>query len=183
MFDDLIRRWWIVGGRGLVAVAFGVGLFVARAETLGVLVSLFGVFALADGLFTLGVGLAVGWLPFFLEGVVGLMVGLFAFVYPPITEFWFVQLIIAWALVTGVLEIVGALRLRPFAHGSIGIGAWLLGLSGLASIVFGVLVAVRPDIWLFTGLLGGYALASGVLLLILAANVRTWQHVSGPATA
>jgi uncharacterized membrane protein HdeD (DUF308 family) len=182
MFDELIRRWWIVAGRGLVAVALGVALLVSRVEALGVLVSLFGVFALADGLFTAGVGLSVGWLPVFLEGVVGIAVGVFTFVYPPTIDSWFIELIVLWAVVTGVLELVGVQRLRRVAQGGMVLGEWLVGLSGAASVAFGVLFGLRPDIGALTGLLGVYAVVSGGLLIALAANVRTWPHVLPPAT-
>jgi uncharacterized membrane protein HdeD (DUF308 family) len=183
MFDELIRRWWIVAARGAVAVAFGVALFVTRVEALGLLVSLFGVFALADGLFTVGAGLAVGWLPVFLEGIVGMTVGAFTFLYPPATELWFVELIVLWAVATGVLELVGVLRLRRVAEGAMVLGEWLLGLSGVASIIFGAVFAVRPDLGALTGVLGVYALVSGMLLLVLALNVRRWPHVMPPVTA
>jgi uncharacterized membrane protein HdeD (DUF308 family) len=67
MFDELIRRWWIVAARGIVAVAFGVAALLAPAQTLAVLVSLFGVFAVADGVFTMGAGLSLNWLSLFLK--------------------------------------------------------------------------------------------------------------------
>ena len=183
MFDELIRRWWIVAGRGLVAVALGVALLVSRVEALGVLVSLFGVFALADGLFTAGAGLSVGWLPMFLEGIVGIGVGVFTFLYPPAIDFWFIQLIVIWAMVTGVLELFGVRRLHRVAQGGMVLGPWLVGVGGAASVAFGALFALRPDIGALTGILGVYAVVSGILLLGLAFNVRTWPHVMPPATA
>jgi uncharacterized membrane protein HdeD (DUF308 family) len=178
MFDELIRRWWIVAARGLVAVGFGVALFVARAEALGLLVSLFGVFALADGVFTIGAGLAVGWMPVFLEGIVGAVIGIFTFVYPPATLVLFIQFIVLWALVTGILELLGVLRLRRVAIGTMVLGEWLLALSGLASIAFGVVFALRPGTGELTGLVGGYAVLSGALLLLLALNVRRWPRLT-----
>ena len=60
MFDELVRRWWIVAARGVVSVLFGVAAFVAPEATLTWLVKLFGLFALADGLFTMGAGLEIG---------------------------------------------------------------------------------------------------------------------------
>ena len=175
MFDELIRRWWILAGRGVVAIAFGVALFTARVETLGLLVGLFGVFALADGIFTVGAGLAVGWLLLFLEGIIGMAVGLFTFLYPPATQLWFIQLVVLWAVATGVLELVGAFRLVKLGKGGMTTGSWLLGLFGASSLAFGALMALRPELGSLTGLLGAYALVSGVLLVLLAFNVRTWH--------
>lgn len=183
MFDELIRRWWIVAGRGLVAVVLGVAFFMEGARTVGLIVSLFGVFAFADGVFTVGAGLAVSWLPLFLEGIFGMVVGAFTFLYPPAAQLWFMELIVGWAVVTGVLELVGVRRLRRVAKGAMAQGAWLLSLSGMASVLFGVLVALRPEapIEAFSTLLGVYAVLSGALLLFLSLNVRHWPHLVPPA--
>ena len=186
MFDELIRRWWIVALRGIVAVVFGVAAFLAPRETMALLVLLFGAFAFADGVFTVGAGLSVNWLSLFLEGVVGMVVGLVTWFVPSIREFWFVELIAAWAFVTGALELTGALRLRRLVKGAMAKGEWLLGASGVVSLVLGGLLTVQPNATglAFVSLLGGYAVISGVLLVALGLNIRTWPHkLAPPATA
>jgi len=177
MFDELIRRWWIVAARGLVAVAFGVAAFFAPQTALAFLVSFFAVFAAADGLFTMGAGLSLNWLSLFLEGVAGGAVGLFTFFYPPVAQEAFVYLIGAWAILTGGLELMGAFRLRRVVNGPMVKGEWLLGASGVLSLLFGVLVAVQSDAGGATlaWVIGGYAVLSGALLLALALNIRTWR--------
>jgi uncharacterized membrane protein HdeD (DUF308 family) len=176
MFDQLIRRWWIVAARGIVAVVFGVAAFLAPEKTLVVLVSLFGVFALADGFFTIGAGLSLNWLSLFLEGVVGGAVGLFTFFYPPAAQIGFVYLIVAWAFVTGVLELTGAVGLRQMVTGAMARGEWLLGASGALSLIFGALVVMQANVSTvaFVWIIGGYAIVSGGLLLALALNIRAW---------
>jgi uncharacterized membrane protein HdeD (DUF308 family) len=177
MFDELIRRWWIVAARGLVAVAFGVAAFFAPQTALAFLVSFFAVFAAADGLFTMGAGLSLNWLSLFLEGVAGGAVGLFTFFYPPVAQTAFAYLIVAWAFVTGGLELIGALRLRKVVNGPMVRGEWLLGASGVLSLLFGGLVAAQSDAsgTTLAWVIGGYALVSGALLLALALNIRTWR--------
>ena len=177
MFDELIRRWWIVAARGVVAVAFGVAAFLAPQRALAFLVSFFAMFAAADGLFTMGAGLSLNWLSLFLQGVAGGAVGLLTFFYPPAAQAGFVYLVVAWAFATGGLEVMGALRLRQVVNGPMVKGEWLLGASGVLSLLFGALVAVQSDgggaalAWV----IGGYAIVSGALLLALALNIRTWQ--------
>jgi uncharacterized membrane protein HdeD (DUF308 family) len=183
MFDELTRRWWIVAGRGLVALVFGVALFTSRVEALTFLVVAFGIFALADGIFTAGAGLAVGWMAMFLEGIVGMAIGAFTLLYPPAVFVWFVPLIVAWAVVTGVLELAGVRRLHRVAHGETALGEWLLAASGIASILFGIVFALRPDLGALTGILAVYAIVSGVLLIAFAMNVRTWPRIAPPAAA
>jgi uncharacterized membrane protein HdeD (DUF308 family) len=178
MYDELAHRWWIVAARGLVALAFGVAAFVTPEKTLAFLISLFGLFALADGVFTMGAGLSVNWLSLFLEGFVGGAVGVLTYFFPAVATIWFVELIAAWALVTGALELLGAFRLRKQAKGPMVRGEWLLAVSGGLSVLFGAVLAIRSEpaatlIWL----LGAYALASGALLVALAFNVKNWNRV------
>jgi uncharacterized membrane protein HdeD (DUF308 family) len=186
MFDELVRRWWIVAARGVVSVIFGIAAFVAPGQTLAWLISLFGLFALADGLFTMGAGLSVGWLTLFLEGVVGAAVGLVTLFAPvAFTEYWLVVNIGLYALVTGGIELAGALNLRKRARGSMVQGDWLLGLNGAASVVFGGILmfdtTVGPAVLML--LLGAFALVSGILLLAFAINVKTWRAVLGSPVA
>jgi uncharacterized membrane protein HdeD (DUF308 family) len=129
--------------------------------------------------FAAGAGLAVNWLALFLEGVVGVMVGLFTVFYPPAAPVMFVQLIVAWALITGVLELVGAVRLIAMPNGPSIFSEWLLAslgcLSlGLAGLLF---VAPPPDPASIIAVVGGYALASGAVLVVLAFEVRRWPRV------
>lgn len=185
MFDELIDRWWIVAARGVVAVAFGIMALVAPQRTLAFLVTFFAVFAAADGLFTMGAGLSLNWLSLFLEGVAGGAVGLFTWFYPPAAQQGFVYLIVAWALITGGLEILGALRLRRAVNGPMVSGEWLLGASGVVSLLFGAFVAGGPEASGATLALviGAYAIVSGLLLLTLGLNIRTWPRVTSTQAA
>jgi uncharacterized membrane protein HdeD (DUF308 family) len=186
MFDELVRRWWIIAARGLVSVAFGIAAFVAPDRTMSLLVSLFGLFALADGVFTMGAGLAVNWLSLFLEGFVGGAIGVLTLFFPSTNGLWLVPLIATYAIVTGGLELAGAMRLRGQARGAMVQGDWLLGVSGAVSLVFGVVFWACTELapaTFGTGMqilmVGAFALVSGVLLLAFAINVRNWRAVLG----
>jgi uncharacterized membrane protein HdeD (DUF308 family) len=177
MFDQLISRWWIIATRGVVAVAFGVAAVLAPEKALMWLVSLFGIFAIADGIFTMGAGLSLNWLSLFLQGVVGGAVGILTFAYPPAAHVLFGILVVAWAVATGTLEVAGAVRLRQIVKDRLVTGEWLLAASGLLTLLFAAVFAVQTDARAatFTLLLGGYAIASGVLLLSLGLNIRSWR--------
>jgi hypothetical protein len=107
------------------------------------------------------------------EGLLGLGAGTISFVWPGITAMALVYLIAAWAFVTGILEIVAAIRLRKEIEGE-----WLLALTGVLSLVLAVLFAMAPDagavalIWLW----GAYAAAFGVLLVWLGFRLRGRQE-------
>lgn len=179
MLEILSRYWWAVALRGLVAVAFGIVAVIWPDVTLGVLVLLFGAYALADGVITLTTALfgtslggrRRGWLV--LEGVAGIVVGLITFAWPHITTVALRWLIAAWAIGTGVLEVGAAVALRRELTGE-----WRLVLSGLLSVAFGLFLAVRPQegtlalVWV----VGLYAIVFGAALVALARRLRHHHH-------
>ena len=186
MFDELVQRWWIVAARGAVSILFGVAAFAAPDQTLTWLIRLFGLFALADGIFTIGAGLAVSWLTLFLEGVVGIAVGLVTLFAPTsFTEYWLVVNIAVYAIVTGGIELAGAFALRRTARGSMVEGDLLLGLNGVVSLLFGAVLMFDTTIAssLLMMLLGTFAVVSGALLLAFAINVKGWRAVLGSPVA
>ena len=182
----LARNWWALALRGLFAVLFGIMAFAWPGITLAALVLLYGAFALADGIFAIvaavvGMPRGMPWWALLLEGVTGIAVGILTFFWPGITALALLYLIAAWALVTGVFEIAAAIRLRKEIQGE-----WLLALSGVLSVLFGLALVVYPGagalavIWL----IGAYAIASGVLLIVLGFRLRSWaQPASRIATS
>src|SRR5215218_5701717 len=171
----LSRNWWVLALRGLAAIVFGVLAFVWPDITLFALVLLFGAYMLVDGIFAIvaavrAAGREARWWLLLIEGILGVLAGLVAFFWPGLTALALLYFIAAWAIVTGVLEIVAAIRLRREIEGE-----WALGLSGALSVIFGVLLIVSPapaGLLSLVWLVGAYAVASGVLLLILAIRVR-----------
>lgn len=135
------------------------------------LIALFGAFALVYGAMFLAAGLNLvahkrtDWVPYVVGGLAGIAIGAVTFFRPGVTALVLIYFIAAWAIVTGLFEIVAAVDM----HGEIQ-GDWLLGLSGLVSIVFGALVAIRPGdgalaiLWL----IGIYAIIGGVARLVFA---------------
>lgn len=175
--ETLRLNWWLLALRGLVAVLFGVLAFVWPGITLITLVWLFGVFALVNGLLSLVLAAKApkGYPRFgslIFGGLLGILAGLVTFVMPGITALGLLILIAAWALVTGILEIIAAIRLRKIITNE-----WLLILAGIASVAFGVILLLRPAagalalIWWF----GAWALIFGILIIVLAFRMRNWK--------
>ena len=106
-----------------------------------------------------------------IRGIVGLIVGVLTFLWPGITALALIWFIAAWAVVTGVLEIAAAIRLRREITGE-----WLLALSGVLSVAFGLLVIAFPSAGALgiAWLLGAYAAAAGIVLIVL--GVRLHSH-------
>lgn len=99
------------------------------------------------------------------------VLGVLAWVSPNIP--WVLLFLIAsWGIITGVLEIVAAIGLRPDLTSQ-----WLLALSGVSSLVLGMLLLAVPgagSVWV-VGIIGVYALIFGGLLLTAAFRLRGWR--------
>jgi uncharacterized membrane protein HdeD (DUF308 family) len=172
----LAQNWWALVVRGAAGVLFGIGALVWPPAAVAVLILLFGAYALVDGIFNLVAALRAtregrrwGWLLF--SGLMGIATGLIAFFYPGVTALVLVLLVASWSIVTGVAEIVAAIRLRRLIRHE-----WLWILSGLLSVAFGVLLFVLPAvgavalaIWI-----GAYMLVFGALLIAFGVRLRSW---------
>lgn len=170
----LARWWWTFVVRGLLAIAFGVLAFFAPGLGIAVLVGLFAAWALIDGVTSLVTGIGgrnrdKSWWLEILEGVVSIIAGIIALVFPVLAADVLVIIIAAWAIVTGIFEIIAAIRLREQIRGEF----WL-GLAGLASILFGVILLVFPGVGALSlvWLIGSFALVFGVFLVILGWRLR-----------
>jgi uncharacterized membrane protein HdeD (DUF308 family) len=174
--DDLARHWWVVGLRGLAAIIFGIVAIVWPGMTLAVLVLLFGAYALVDGIldiFAAFRGGASHRILLLIEGIVGVLAGLAAFFWPALTALVLLYIIAFWAIITGVLEIVEAIRLRRAISNE-----WALIIGGVLSVLFGIVLLAAPG----TGALavvfviGVYAIIFGIALLGLAWRLRAHSH-------
>lgn len=183
MVTELARNWWLLAIRGLAAISFAIGAFLWPGLTLAVLVLLIGSYALVDGLFALIAGIrARRWL-IALEGVAGIILGALTLVWPGITALILLYFIATWSIITGIFEIAAAVQLRKVIDNE-----WMLILSGILSVLFGIVLFVYPGtgalsvVWL----IGLYALLFGVVTLGLAFRLRglhnsTDRRVTGVA--
>ena len=176
--EAVARKWWAIAIRGAVAIIFGILAIVMPIATLAVLVLLFGSFAFVDGIFAIVAAARRHesdrpYWAMILEGIVGIAVGVMTFVWPDLAALSLVWVIAAWSLITGVLEIAAAIRLRKEIRGEF----WL-ALSGVLSIVFAGLLMAMPGAGALALVLwiGVYAIVSGAFLLGFAFRLRSWRQ-------
>lgn len=174
MDNFFTRSWWVLALRGALAILFGVLAFMWPQLTLLVLVGLFAAFALLSGITAIVGALSNrksndDWWVVLLLGIVSVGAGIIAAFTPGMAALVLVLLIGANALVTGVLDIISAIRLRKAIEGE-----WMLALSGLVSIVFGAIVFFMPAagalamIWVISL----YAVVFGAFMLVAAFRAR-----------
>ena len=174
MLNITARNWWVLALRGLLAVILGITLFVSPGLALGALLLVFGAYMLVDGVFAIINAVSHHeqnpyWWVSLIEGVLGILAGMITFIMPGITALVLLYIIAFWAITTGVMQVISAIELRKVIKNEM-----LLGMAGMLSILFGLLLIVYPAsgalavLWL----IGGYMLVFGVLMIMLAFRVR-----------
>jgi uncharacterized membrane protein HdeD (DUF308 family) len=172
MLETMSRNWWILLLRGVMAIIFGILAILYPGEAFTALVYIFGIYALIDGAVTLYQALVNPGANRFwngLEGIIGIIAGVLAFAATGLTGLTIVLLIGIWAIMTGVVQMVEAWRLREEIENEI----WL-GLAGLLSVIMGVLFILNPlggalaTVWL----IGIYSIAFGIFFIMLAFRLR-----------
>lgn len=170
----LAQAWWLILLRGIAALAFGVLTLVQPGVSAAVLLLFFAIYAMVDGV--AGVWTAISsrksnarWKALLLWGVVSILAGALALVAPELVMVFTAGYLAFWAIVTGVLQIFIAIRLRQEMSGE-----WMLIVAGLLSVLFGILLVLQPIVGLLSvlWLVGLYAVLFGALLVTLAFRVR-----------
>jgi uncharacterized membrane protein HdeD (DUF308 family) len=170
----LVRNWWLIALRGVLAIVFGIIALAAPLATILALVLLFSAYMLLDAVFSFGAAIRAArrgerWGLLSLLGFASFATGVVALIWPGITVAAFVLLIGAWAIVTGMLLLATAFRVN------IDHGRWWLGLGGGLSMLYGLVMVVAPlaGAIVLTWWLGAFALVLGVALLIVAFRLRS----------
>jgi uncharacterized membrane protein HdeD (DUF308 family) len=176
------RNWWVWLIRGIVAIVFGV---MAVLWPLGAILAfgiLFGAYALVDGVMAIiatirAIETHQRWWPLLFEGLAGMAIAAITFWDVGATLFAVYLVIAAWALVTGVLEIIAAIQLRKRIANEI----WLIA-GGIASIIFGALLLWRPlaGALALTWIVGIYAVFFGCVMIGFSFRLR--GHAAASAT-
>jgi len=180
MLSEMAQNWWLFLARGFVAILFGVLAIIWPAQAWLALVVLFGAFALLDGIITLIIGIDFShyfnhWWVVALEGVVGIVIGL-------LTLFWLrtalqalIYVIAAWAIITGIFEIMAGIRFRLFI-----VGEWSMIVAGILSILLGILLFVFPAEGLrgLVWMIGIYAIFFGITQIVFSSRLHGFQNLT-----
>jgi len=174
-------NWWAIALRGIAGILLGLLALAWPGVTVAAVVTLFGLYAVMDGVFAIVAALRGvrehdrwGWM--LAEGAVSVIAGLVALFMPvlgAIVLTWFIAL---WAIVTGALEMGAAVRLRKIIDHE-----WMLMLAGMLSLALGLVIVVQPGVGfaVIATWIGAYALVAGTVTLVLAFRIRKWAQEHG----
>jgi uncharacterized membrane protein HdeD (DUF308 family) len=169
----LIGNWWALALRGVVAILFAVLAIFWPGLTATALILLFGFYALIDGIFALVAALRAASrhgrsASFLIEGILNILIAVLIFAWPAAALVALIYLIALWALITGGALIAAGIALIRLS------GEWLLVVSGLVSIVLGIVLVMVPEagVVALSWWLGAYALLFGTALVSTAFRIR-----------
>ena len=183
MLHALARNWWALLVRGIAAVIFGILALAWPGSAWLAIAILFGAYAFVDGVFAIVAAVRAAetherWLPFLIEGIIGIVIGGITFYDIRITILALYFTIAVWALLTGIMEIAAGIQLRKHVANE----AWLI-LGGVLSILFAVLMWWRPVagavavVWI----IGIYAIVFGITMIGLSLRLRSHaSHAIAP---
>lgn len=174
MLDVLARNWWAFAIRGIAALIFGIFALLDPGIALFALIVVFGAYAFVDGIFAIVASVRAAasherWAALLITGIFGVAIGVITWFHPGLTLAALLLVIAAWAVVTGIFEIVAAFELRRHLAGE-----WWWLLAGLVSVAFGLFLFWRPAAGALTvvWILAVYALVFGVFLIGLSIRLR-----------
>ncbi|MFD4295344.1 HdeD family acid-resistance protein [Rhodococcus sp. NPDC058505] len=173
--------WWLLLVRGIVAIAFGIVALVWPHATVKVLIVVVGVFWIVDGIVSAVRAIearrvVTSWVWWLAGAVVSVIAGIVLFVWPDLTALAFVYVMGFWAILVGVLEVIGAFQVMANA------GQWIGSMvAGALALLFGLILVIWPGSGI-TGLMwlvGTFAILFGVLFVAGAFQVRSAARHAG----
>ena len=176
------QNWGLFIVRGIAALLFAAFAFLAPGPTLAALIFVFALYAIVDGVLAVVVGLGTPGGPRWLlvaGGILVVGIGIYTGFNPSVTATALVILIGAFVLVRGAAELSAAITMRSVVP-----DAWLIGLSGIVSMVFGAYLLVVPSdgALALVYLIGFYALFAGVMDIAMGARLRSFVKAVQHAT-
>jgi uncharacterized membrane protein HdeD (DUF308 family) len=183
------RTWWALIIRGLLAVALGVFILIKPLDSVAAFALLVAIWAIASGITEIVHGIEVqsffsSWWLLLLGGIISVGFGIAAlYYYPGLSLAFAVAWVCYWLITTGIVAIAASVQQKRAGLPWGWVCAWgvVCILAGIEAIMFppGTLAVIM-------GLIAGFAIVSGVTLLVGAFMIRSrlssLTHWKQPAT-
>lgn len=175
MIEALQKRWWLIAARGFLAVLFGILALCSPYIVIFSLITFFAFFAILSGFFILTLaflgetdnkGLRI------IEGLIFLCAGVVVLLNPVSALGGIMIFIAAWAVLSGITQIFGAIKLRKVIANE-----WLMIFNGIISIIFGILLAgnLIKGAGVMLMVFGAFAILSGLFSIMLAFRIKSYK--------
>ena len=175
MLETLQKNWWLIAVRGVLAIVFGILALASPYIVIFSLITFFAFFAILSGFFILTLaflgetdnkGLRI------IEGLIFLGAGIVVLLNPVSALGGIMIFIAAWAILSGLVHIVGAIKMRKVITNE-----WLMILNGVISIIFGILLAgnLIQGAGVMLMVFGAFAILSGIFSIMLAFRIKTYK--------
>ncbi len=165
--------------RGIIAILFGILFMVWPGITLEVIVLLCAAFALIDGVIIVIMAFAAKrhWAKMVPLGIVGIILGILILVWPGMSILVLIMLVAAWAIISGLGQLISVWAVKILSNGA----KWLYAISGILSIILGVILFVYPvaTTMIFIWIFGLYAVVFGIVMLMSGIWMNSLMKKSG----
>ena len=168
------RTWGELFFGGVIALLFGIIASVWPGRTLMTIMVFFGVFIAVEGIITVAISIMrraiyERWWLAMIGGIIGILIGVLTIAHPFGTTLFLLYMIAVWALITGIISIITAIRLRKQISNE-----WYLILSGAVAVIFSFFIFAWPKAAAMTimWIISVFAILFGILLLVLALRIR-----------
>ncbi len=172
MTMELKSLWLLPALRGIIALLFAAVLFTHPALSVILIINIFGIFLFVFGLFTAIMSFIrrktdVLWSNHIIDAAISMLIGLVIWLWPGLTGLVLIYIIAFWAIISGIIQFVTAIRLRHLM-GNMMVGA----IMGLLLVLVGITIVIHPASGLgaIAILIGIAAAIYGILSLIFS-----WQ--------
>lgn len=167
--------WWVVVLRGLFLVALGIFALAIPIKTVSTITVIIGLLVLVDGIIAIFSSLINykqnnNWWVGVMQGVFGVLLGLFVFNFPQATVGLLLFIVALWAVISAIIFVVTALSIRNETY-----GGWFLTALAVISLIFGVVMFANPyeTVKVLTMLVGLYSLVSGIFTTAFGMEIRS----------
>ncbi len=176
LVTTLCRNWWLHLMQGVFSIVIGVLVLVWPGRRLFMLILFFGLLMMLNGVIAMGAAIGAAgvhepWAWQVAKGIIGIATGVAILRWPGVTTLVILLLVGAWAIVTGIMDIVeGIADYEEIPY------AGLIALVGVISLLFGVAMLAWPapvSLLVITYLVGLYAIVYGLVTCLIAFRVRT----------
>lgn len=139
----LARAWGVLVFYGIIAVLFGIFAIISPLGAAVSLVWALGLMALVEGIVSLVAlfhrngEVSRGWLA--LYAIASVLFGIFAIINPLEVASVLLIMLAIWLILAGIFRIVLAIRIRKSIQGE-----WLIALSGVFSLILGLMFILSP---------------------------------------